>query len=206
MSKLTSSFGRDYESFVDDLELLELNGESIATDVYEENGNVIVEAHISGLDPEHIDISVEGNELFIEGFREEIFEEEDRDYFMQEISYGAFERVVPLPSEVNLDQAEAEYDNGVLSIILPKTDSKPRKKIDVKSDSKSKAKKATAAQSRATSKSASSNSKKASNKTASSNNKSKSASKSDSSNNLKLSKSDKSNKSNGRKSAQRSSK
>lgn len=152
MSKL-SSFFQDYEP-LDDFELSRANGESLPTNVYEEDGNVIVESHIAGLSPEHIDISVEGNHLFIEGSREENKQEKHRDYYIKEFRYGSFEKVVPLPTEVNLDKAQANYNNGVLTISLPKLNKKPRKKINI---SHSKVKSRSSASSSKKSKSAKSN-------------------------------------------------
>lgn len=129
---------RDIDNFFEeDFPLLSLPtipklGWDLATDIYEKNGNIIAEMSLSGLNPEKIDIAVEGEYLKISGSREEEKEKEGKDYFSKEIKRGSFERSIQLPCEVKSDKAEATYHNGVLKIILPKKEPKDNEKIKVK--------------------------------------------------------------------------
>ncbi|MCX8175538.1 MAG: Hsp20/alpha crystallin family protein [Candidatus Micrarchaeota archaeon] len=109
-------------------------GLDLATDVYEEGGNVVVKMNAPGFEAEEIDISFEGNYLKVSGQRKEEKEEKNKNYYCKEIRAGSFERMVRLPSAVKADKAEAEYRNGVLKITVPKDEPKGGKiKVKVKS-------------------------------------------------------------------------
>jgi HSP20 family protein len=114
------------ESFVrrfDGGRLLGIEGQPLALDVYETDENLVVEASLPGISPDAVDISVEGNRLTIKGEtkREEEKEEEGK-YHFRERRYGAFQRTLSLPVEVNADKAEAVFENGVLKLTLPKVE------------------------------------------------------------------------------------
>jgi HSP20 family protein len=114
------------ESFVrrfDGGRLLGIEGQPLALDVYETDENLVVETSLPGISPDAVDISVEGNRLTIKGEtkREEEKEEEGK-YHFRERRYGAFQRTLSLPVEVNADKAEAVFENGVLKLTLPKVE------------------------------------------------------------------------------------
>ena len=92
----------------------------LAVDLYEEGNNVIEEMNLPGIDPEKIDITVEGEYLRVAGKREEEKEIKKRDYYSREIKKGAFERLVRLPEAVRGGEARAEYRGGVLTVTIPK--------------------------------------------------------------------------------------
>lgn len=114
-------------------------GRDLACDLYEEDGNLVVEMQLSGIDPEKVDISVsdDGN-LRVTGEREEELETEEKNYYHKEIRRGSFDRVIPLPSAVDITKTTASAENGVLKIVLPKkTDKKGKKvKVEVKKSKK----------------------------------------------------------------------
>ena len=99
----------------------------LATDVYEENGNVVVEMHVPGINPDNVDISIENEHLHVTGYREEREETEDQEYYRKEIRTGSFERLIPLPTAVDESNTRARYRDGVLTISLPKQEEKERK-------------------------------------------------------------------------------
>ncbi len=107
-------------------------GWDLAADVYEEKGNIVAKLNLPGIDPEKIDISVEGENLRISGSREEEKETKDKNYYSKEIRRGSFERTIALPAPVKADGVEAEYKDGVLIVTLPKKETEPVKKIKVK--------------------------------------------------------------------------
>ncbi len=119
------------ESFVrrfDGGRLLGIEGQPLALDVYETDENLMVEASLPGINPDEVDISVEGDRLTIKGEtkREEEKEEKGK-YHFRERRYGAFQRTLSLPVEVNADKAEATFENGVLKLTLPKVEqAKPK--------------------------------------------------------------------------------
>lgn len=123
---------QEIDKFLDDLQLIQNFGiKDLAADVYEENGNIIVEINVAGLDPKNIDISVEGDHLKISGSRKQEEEKEGRNYYKKEIRRGDFERIIHLPGEVNQNQARAETKEGILKVILPKKEKEKGQKIKV---------------------------------------------------------------------------
>lgn len=101
-------------------------------DMYEDNGNVIVEMHVSGVKPENIDIEVNENILRIAGSREQEKEKEGKHFFHKEINRGAFERTLLLPVDIQADSAQATFEHGVLKIVLQKEKTQHAHKIKIK--------------------------------------------------------------------------
>lgn len=112
-------------------------GRDMAVDLYEEGENLIAEMSVPGVDPEKIDISIEGNYLRITGTREEEKDlpaqagEKGKQFYSKEISRGSFERTLRLPLAVDEGKVEAEHKDGVLKITMPKTGEKKKEKIKV---------------------------------------------------------------------------
>lgn len=106
-------------------------GRELATDVYEENGNVIVEMQVAGINPDKVDISVEGDHLRVTGSREEEKEHEERDYYSKEIRRGSFERIIHLPMAVDRSKIRAETREGVLKITLPEVKKEQGQKVKI---------------------------------------------------------------------------
>jgi HSP20 family protein len=103
----------------------------LAADVYEKNGNVIVEMHVPGIDPDNIDIKVNDSHLYVSGTREEKKEVKHEHYYHREIRRGGFERVIQLPCDVVQKEIKAEFKDGVLVITMPKEQHAEAKKIAV---------------------------------------------------------------------------
>ncbi len=106
-------------------------GFSPAMDIYEDGGNLIIEAPMAGIKPEKVDISIENDILTIQGKMEKKSEVEDKNYYRREIQSGSFFRQVPLPAHVIGDKASAVYEQGVLKVSVPKVEEKKAKKIEV---------------------------------------------------------------------------
>lgn len=106
-------------------------GNDLAADVYEEGNNVIVEMNVAGIEPDKVDITVEGDHLRVSGSREEKKETKDRDYYVKEIRHGSFERILHLPTQVNRKETKAEVQDGVLKITLPKLNHEQGHKVKV---------------------------------------------------------------------------
>jgi len=102
-------------------------------DMYETENEVVVKAAIPGVKPEGIDVTVTGDLLSIKGeFRSETEEkDEKRNYHRQERRYGSFSRQVTLPASVNAEACQAEFDNGVLTLKLPKAEEAKVKKVQI---------------------------------------------------------------------------
>lgn len=99
-----------------------------AVDIFDAADAIVLKAELPGLSADDIDIEVDDNVLTLRGERR--FEEtvEEGRYYRLERSYGSFQRSVTLPQGVKADQITAEFDNGVLTVRVPKADEvKPRK-------------------------------------------------------------------------------
>jgi len=102
----------------------------LSIDVYQTPKTIVVKSTIAGVKPEDIDISINNDMLTIRGKREEEEKIKDDDYLYRECYWGSFSRSIILPVEVKAEEIEAILENGVLTIILPK--SKATKQISVK--------------------------------------------------------------------------
>jgi HSP20 family protein len=91
-------------------------------DIFEENGAIRLLAELPGVKPEDVQISVEGNLLTIKGTKEQVAEEKAEKVHRYERTYGTFERTFTLPATVAAEKIKASYGNGVLTLVLPKTE------------------------------------------------------------------------------------
>jgi HSP20 family protein len=102
-------------------------------DVREDENALVVEGEIPGLETKDIDISLEGNILTIRGEKKQETKETHECYHRVERQYGSFSRTLTLPIEIDETKVDAEYKNGVLRVVMPKTEEarKKTKKIEV---------------------------------------------------------------------------
>ncbi|MGO8990193.1 MAG: Hsp20/alpha crystallin family protein [bacterium] len=91
-------------------------------DVAETKNELVVKAEVSGMDAKDIDISLSDGMLTIKGEKKQEKEEKEADYHLVERSYGSFTRFFQLPTGVQSDKISASYKNGVLTVILPKSE------------------------------------------------------------------------------------
>ncbi len=103
----------------------------LAVDVYQTELDLVIQSAIAGIEPEDLDISIEGDNLTIIGERHKTFEEAG-DYFTQECYWGRFSRQLILPVEVDPNKIEAALKNGILTIRLPKIQREKKRKVVVK--------------------------------------------------------------------------
>lgn len=104
----------------------------VALDVKETEADVVVKAELPGVKPEDVDVSVSEGVLTIKGENKEEKEEKETNYYRRERRYGSFSRSISLPAAVNADRADAVFENGVLSLTLPKAEEARPKQIKVK--------------------------------------------------------------------------
>ncbi len=102
-------------------------------DVLEQNDNLIVKASLPGVKPDDINITVQGNQLTIQGeTRSETGTEQQKGtVHHQEHFYGRYMRSMTLPNRVNADKAQASFENGVLTLTLPKEEAARTRQIPV---------------------------------------------------------------------------
>ncbi len=105
-------------------------------DIRDNENQIIVQADLPGIDEKDLEVAITKDSIILQGEKKYEYEEKKENYFRKERSYGSFKRVIPLPVEVDDSKAEAKYKNGVLTIILPKSEKATQniKKIPVKID------------------------------------------------------------------------
>jgi HSP20 family protein len=99
-------------------------------DVYTTPEEIVIVASLPGLTPEEVDVTIDGDRLTIRGeLRPPL---ENVDYLFQERAYGPFSRTLTLNVPVDTDQAEATFENGVLTLTIPKAEESKPKSVEVK--------------------------------------------------------------------------
>jgi HSP20 family protein len=84
----------------------------------------VIKVEIAGMRDEDFDVGFEENILMISGFRSDL--NERRAYHQMEIRFGRFELAVEIPATVSMEKATAEYKDGFLMIMLPKSEVKQK--------------------------------------------------------------------------------
>lgn len=90
----------------------------IKIDMYIDNNCLIIKSIIPGINPENILLNINYNKLIIQGNRIKKNEIPENNYFIQELIWGKFSRIIFLPKEVDIDRAEATFDRGLLTVKL----------------------------------------------------------------------------------------
>lgn len=104
-------------------------------DISEAGDKLKVTAELPGMTADDIEINCENDRLQIRGQKRQEETEDEEGYFRTERSFGSFERTIPLPQQVEIDKAEANFKNGVLTIEIPKTESKESgRRLDIKTE------------------------------------------------------------------------
>ncbi|MEA3375995.1 MAG: Hsp20/alpha crystallin family protein [Chloroflexota bacterium] len=99
-------------------------------DVYTTPEEIVIVASLPGLTPDEVDITIDGDRLTIRGeLRPPL---ENVDYLFQERAYGPFARTLTLNVPINADEADAVFENGVLTLSLPKAEESKPRTIEVK--------------------------------------------------------------------------
>jgi len=103
-----------------------------SVDMYQTDNEIVVKAAIPGVKTDDVQINVTGELLTIKGEVKEKEEVKEKAYHLREQRWGTFERSIALPTEVIADKAKAEFENGVLTITLPKAEEVRPKSINIK--------------------------------------------------------------------------
>jgi HSP20 family protein len=104
-----------------------------ATDVSEDANTIQITMELAGVNPEDVRISLEGNVLTIRGEKRQEDEENSERVHRIERIYGMFERAFVLPNTADPERIEAQYENGVLTVSIPKVERARPREIRVNS-------------------------------------------------------------------------
>ena len=100
-------------------------------DIYETDAEIVVSAELAGLRREDIHVTVERNALTLSGGRDFVAETKRENYHRVERNYGEFTRSFALPNTVDPNRIRAEFNNGLLTVTLPKREEAQPKQIEV---------------------------------------------------------------------------
>ena len=103
-----------------------------AIDMYQTDDEIVVKAALPGIKAEEVQINVTGEVLTLKGEMKQEEDKKEKAWHIHEQRYGSFERSIVLPTDVVADKAKAEFDNGILTITLPKADEVKPRTITVK--------------------------------------------------------------------------
>lgn len=150
MTKLTTQFGNDIDSFFSFAEKMLNQPESKwaknwsskpetkwassvrpTMDVSEDAQYYYIDMEVPGLDPENFNITLSGRTLQIEGEKTNESNTDERNYHRIERNYGSFTRQIHLPDAASSNDVEATYKHGILRISIPKEEEAQTKQIDV---------------------------------------------------------------------------
>jgi len=125
----------DFDRFIDrffskDFEIWEGQRE-FNVDIYEDADNVVIKAEIPGVNKEDISVSLTDDTVTISGKKTEEKKIEKENYYRKEIRTGSFSRSFTLPCAVDKEKVKATYKNGVLEIVLPKSEKEKAKEVKI---------------------------------------------------------------------------
>ncbi len=107
---------------------------TLTVDVFQNDDYIIVQSTIAGVKDDDLEINITNESVTIRGMRERKEEVKEKDYFYQELFWGAFSRSIILPQEVDPENSTASLKNGILTVKMPKMDRNRAKKLKVKAD------------------------------------------------------------------------
>ena len=111
-----------------------MSGSSIvpAIDLYQNDDEVVLKASLPGLNSDDVQITITSDVLTLKGEYKEDEDRKEKTFHIREHRFGIFERSIRLPSEVQADKSKAIFDNGVLTVVLPKAEVVRPKVITIK--------------------------------------------------------------------------
>jgi len=104
----------------------------LASESWETAQSVIVRIEMPGMNKEDIDVSIYRGSLRIRGEKRSAGDHQGRLYHLMERAYGRFERTISLPHNIDAAQAEVSYQDGVITVIVPKTEPTPPTQLPLK--------------------------------------------------------------------------
>jgi len=103
-----------------------------AIDMYQTDDEIVVKAALPGIKADEVQINVTGEMLTLKGETKHEEEKKEKAWHIREQRYGSFERSVVLPTDVVADKAKADFEDGILTVILPKAEEVKPKVINIK--------------------------------------------------------------------------
>lgn len=111
---------REFYHLLDYNPFQEVSLHNVRVDMHEDKGGLSVSAELPGVKEEDISISLYHDMLTIKGEKKSKKEEKDEHHYMTERSFGSFTRSLRLPYDAEANKVEAEFDNGILTLRIPR--------------------------------------------------------------------------------------
>lgn len=137
MSNVWNDFDRMFNTLTSEThnganELSNVGTWSPALDIVERDKEYVVTAELPGINEDHVNISLKDNVLTIRGEKKSEHTEDSDNCYYNERTYGEFQRMIRLDSDIDSKNVEANYENGILAIHLPKSKDNQNREIKVK--------------------------------------------------------------------------
>jgi HSP20 family protein len=111
-------------------------------DIYATDDDVILVAAVPGMRPDDLQLSVQKNTITLSGTVQSVMDSEEgknATWYLRELASGSYQRSVTLPFPVDVDRADAQFENGILRVVLPKAEASKPKQIAIQTGSRSQA-------------------------------------------------------------------
>jgi HSP20 family protein len=102
-----------------------------AVDIYEDEKELVLTAEVPGIEEKDIEIKLEDNTLSIHGERKMEKETKEENYHRLERAYGSFYRSFTLPNYIDQEKIQAQHENGILKITMPKKPELKTRKVKI---------------------------------------------------------------------------
>ena len=106
-------------------------GGALPLDIHETGDELVVTASLPGVKPEDIEVTIQGDMLRIQGETKREEEVKDDQFHRRERRFGRFYREVALPMSVKTDAVQAQFENGILKLHLPKAEEAKARRIQI---------------------------------------------------------------------------
>ena len=120
------------DAFTRPINLRDGGWSSPAIDMYQTDDEVVIKAALPGFKADEVQINVTGDVFVLRGEMKHEEETKDKAWHIREHRWGSFERSISLPTDVRADKASADFENGILTVTLPKAEEVKPKTITVK--------------------------------------------------------------------------
>lgn len=103
-------------------------------DIYTTDDDIVLVAAVPGMQPDDLQLSVQKNTITLSGTVHDVWESEEGQnatWYLRELSSGSYQRSVTLPFAVDVDHADARFENGILRVVLPKSEASKPKQIAI---------------------------------------------------------------------------
>ena len=120
------------DAFTRPLNLRDGGWSSPAIDMYQTDDEVVVKAALPGFKADEVQINVTGDILTLKGEMKHEEDKQEKAWHIREQRWSTFERSITLPTDVKADKASADFENGILTVMLPKAEEVKPKTISVK--------------------------------------------------------------------------